>query len=368
MAGISWSDSVEIAVRRLAARQGVQDFTRQQLIQLELPRIVDEVGSRGATPEMTLSRELQQLRDKGIIEFVGPGSYRLLSPTVSFSSLSPSKCIFVVGDRFGADNYRFVSFPAELLPIASRSVGQWILYEERQLTGGSFFGAAQVEQIVRSPKNNDELLALIMPGTFLEFGIEVSTDILGSSVSSETVRTISDISFDKVRDHGIVSGQVPDPNTSHVQTSDRVIEAQFSWSGPVFRETVLSNRAVRDRQFRLRVLAAYGHRCAFTGIRLFNLAGRSEAQAAHVMSVGSGGPDLLANGIALSATAHWMFDNGLISLEDDGSFLMPEKLIETDSIRRLLNPDGRAHFPSASHDQPHPRFLAWHREFHSMIV
>ena len=54
-------------------------FTRQELIDAELNRIVAETGSDGITPERTLSRELQQLRDAGIVEFVDDrGTYKFL--------------------------------------------------------------------------------------------------------------------------------------------------------------------------------------------------------------------------------------------------------------------------------------------------
>ena len=79
MAGKDWSEAVEDAVRRHVSSTGSALFTRQALIDGELARIVEETGSRGRTPEMTLSRELQQLRDSGAIEFVDDqGSYRLI--------------------------------------------------------------------------------------------------------------------------------------------------------------------------------------------------------------------------------------------------------------------------------------------------
>jgi hypothetical protein len=56
------------------------------------------------------------------------------------------------------------------------------------------------------------------------------------------------------------------------------------------------------------VLHAYGARCAVTGWKLINGGGRAEAQAAHIRPVERGGPDSVQNGIALSGTAHWMFD------------------------------------------------------------
>lgn len=79
MAGRNWSEVVEEAVRRHVASTGDPVFRRQELIDAELNRIVGETGSEGTTPNMTLSRELQQLRDAGVLEFVDDrGTYRLI--------------------------------------------------------------------------------------------------------------------------------------------------------------------------------------------------------------------------------------------------------------------------------------------------
>jgi putative restriction endonuclease len=74
-----WSDAVEAAVRRHVGKTGDSIFTRTDLIDAELGQIVSETGSKGATPDMTLSRELQELRDRGVLEFVDDrGTYRLI--------------------------------------------------------------------------------------------------------------------------------------------------------------------------------------------------------------------------------------------------------------------------------------------------
>lgn len=76
----AWTDAVAAAVRRMAAKSRDGNFMRQDLIDQELPTIVANVGSEGATPEQTLSRELQQLRVSGVILFVDDqGTYRLSS-------------------------------------------------------------------------------------------------------------------------------------------------------------------------------------------------------------------------------------------------------------------------------------------------
>lgn len=71
-----WREAVWAAVKR-RARDGI--VTRAELIEFELDRIVAEVGSKGRTPHQTLSRELQELRDAGVLIFDGEGNYRIAS-------------------------------------------------------------------------------------------------------------------------------------------------------------------------------------------------------------------------------------------------------------------------------------------------
>ena len=76
---MTWTVAVTDAVRRVAARRPDGVFTRQDLLAEERDRMVADTGSQGDTPEQTISRELQQLREAGIIEFVDDaGTYRLI--------------------------------------------------------------------------------------------------------------------------------------------------------------------------------------------------------------------------------------------------------------------------------------------------
>ena len=94
---------------------------------------------------------------------------------------------------------------------------------------------------------------------------------------------------------------------------------------------------------------------------MINGGGRPEVQAAHIRSVQDHGPDWIRNGIALSGTFHWMFDRGLISLDDDLKILRAEKLIP-DEIKPLFNKTGYLLPPKHSAMQHHPDFLRHHRE------
>lgn len=85
-----WRDSVLDALARLSGRRGGDVIDRQALIAEELPRIVAETESRGATPHQTLSRVLQDLRDEGLLEFLGNGQYRLTGRPVDIEAVDLS--------------------------------------------------------------------------------------------------------------------------------------------------------------------------------------------------------------------------------------------------------------------------------------
>jgi putative restriction endonuclease len=388
LAGTNWSEAVEIAVRRLVARTGSNEFTRQQMIENELARIVRETGSRGSTPEMKLSRELQELRDRGEIAFLGAGQYRLLEAPIALPQSSPSKCVFVIGSHsiYADEPDRFYRFPPRWLKAAARSIGQWILYQEPRRAGPrGYYAIARVEQIVRDPTDAGMFLALIEPGSFLEFGRDVPFQLNGQAVERgllddngrlnngraiQSIRPISDADFDRIRDFGLIKEDELLPREEEDGPEFKRLHdphEQESYFGEVDRETVLTSRKVRDRQFRKRVLDAYECRCALTGMRLINGGGRAEVQAAHIKSVEAGGSDRVANGIALSGTVHWMFDRGLIGLSDAGDILLSGKINDVTSVEKLIYPDRRARLP-VNENRPHPQYLAWHREWHGFAA
>ncbi|MBI1401861.1 MAG: hypothetical protein GC147_01430 [Porphyrobacter sp.] len=75
---LTWTEAVTDAVHRVAAKSPDGVFSQSDLIAQEGARMCADTGTAGETPMQTVSRELQQLRDQGVIEFVdGKGTYRL---------------------------------------------------------------------------------------------------------------------------------------------------------------------------------------------------------------------------------------------------------------------------------------------------
>lgn len=75
-----WRDIVRDEVRKRVGQRDDDMFTRQGLLEQALPRLEQEFPN-AETPGQTMSKALQELRDRGEIEFVQPGVYRLLATT-----------------------------------------------------------------------------------------------------------------------------------------------------------------------------------------------------------------------------------------------------------------------------------------------
>lgn len=221
-------------------------------------------------------------------------------------------------------------------------------------------------------------LALIAPGTYLDFGDSVAfrdgdsvveqgiLNDLGriSGRAQAAVRTLSPSDFARIVERGLGTEADFLPRVEPAQHSKGFSDDQTEFVHLAARDRVniLTSRAVRDRNFRRTVLRAYGERCAMTGLRLINGGGRAEVEAAHIRPVDKEGPDIVSNGIALSGTVHWMFDRGLVGLGDDLKILVSRQANDGDTIRSMMNSTGALIAPTRPADRPRRAFVAWHRE------
>lgn len=379
----SWTDAVLLAIRRHVHHTGSTIFSRQGLIDAEMEAIISSTRSLGATPWQTLSRELQGLRDRGLVEFVNTGVYRYAGMPVADAATGATKGVFVTGTHsiYGDQPKDFYRFPSNYLASAKRMVGQWIIYQEPRRAGNrGYFAVAKVEKIEHDPAQSGMHLALIEQGSYLDFGTTVpfSSDGLpmerallnddGSIKGSKqlAIRPLTNADFNRIVEIGLMDAEPELPRVGQTEPIPAMLGeiGQEAFEGPVDRATMLVSRKVRDAKFRRAVLHVYEGRCALTGMRLVNGGGRLETEAAHIMGVGDGGPDAINNGIALSGTVHWMFDRGLIGLADSGEILLSGKINDREGVEKMIYADRQARWPSAEAYRPHPRYLAWHREYH----
>jgi putative restriction endonuclease len=280
-------------------------------------------------------------------------------------------------DDSPAERYQF---PPQYLGRVQASVGDWIIYYEPVKVPGSrgYFAVARVDQVIPDPGTPGMYLAIVEPGSYLDFANPVPFSGADGLVerglyneqgaisgrAQSAVRPISPSDFNRIVSLGLMeeadllprTGEAPPASVLQEERSPFVYEQERD------RVLALTSRPVRDRVFRRVVLKAYNERCAVTGLKLINGGGRAEVEAAHIRPVEANGPDTIQNGIALSGTVHWMFDRGLIGLSDDLDILVSRQVNDPAGVEALINRTGRASTPVRLADRPHPHFLAWHRE------
>jgi putative restriction endonuclease len=95
--------------------------------------------------------------------------------------------------------------------------------------------------------------------------------------------------------------------------------------------------------------------------------GKTAVDTAHTHQFKRGGPNHPTNGIALSKTAHWLFDRGFWSFGDDHRVLVrSERFEEAGDAGQLLKPraGGEILLPANRSYWLGWEFLAWHRQEH----
>lgn len=109
-------------------------------------------------------------------------------------------------------------------------------------------------------------------------------------------------------------------------TSSKVCESESSY------------QSGRDVRFRLDIVAAYNYTCALTGYRVTTIDGASIIDAAHIHQFSESRNNDPRNGIALCKNAHWMFDQGLWSLDDDYRVIVAHSSFDEDTREQKSSP------------------------------
>ncbi|MGI4798033.1 MAG: HNH endonuclease [Janthinobacterium lividum] len=276
-------------------------------------------------------------------------------------------------DDSPAEQYQF---PSQYLSRVLAVVGDWVVYLEPSKIAKSrgYFAVAKVQQVMPDVKAPGMYLAVIEPGSYLDFANPVPFSESGqwieqgvlneagkvSGRAQSAVRPLSPADFNRIVERGLVEAQPFLQRTGDAMlaevTADEILVVERE------RVTFTASRIVRDRIFRRVVLQAYGERCAISGLKLINGGGRAEVEAAHIRPVEADGPDVVSNGLALCGTAHWMFDRGLIGLADDLTILVSRHVNDIEGVCAFINRERRASLPIRFADRPHPHFVQWHRE------
>ncbi len=272
-------------------------------------------------------------------------------------------------------------FPRTYLRQVEAALGDFIVYYEPGRRGPgdnlregrkAYFATARLVRIERDPTRGDhyyahveDYLEFLRPVPFREDGfyyehrLRKGDGTVNKGAFGRAVRVLDDYEYELICRAGFAEELRMEPPSLPSVPERMLAEPPAVFARPIV-ETLVT-RPFRDRAFARAVQGAYGQTCAFTGLRIINGGGRPEVQAAHIRPVADQGPDSVRNGIALSATLHWLFDRGLVSIAPDHGILVAERQIP-ERLLSLLNPDRRIRLPSDPRLRPAPAFLEYHRQ------
>ena len=296
------------------------------------------------------------------------------------------KAIFETRAESGYDDdiVRRYHFPSRYLAIAQQAVGDWIVYREPRRAGGrsGYVAVARVVRIEPDPDLAghsyawvtdflpfDAVVPLRHDSGFYERRLEFvpKPSLIGSRLQGKSVRLISDEEFGSIVLAGL-SRTMAQGNAIRLELDPPHVDQGTTELLHAPKEEqerriaqILVNRKIRDANFRRHVVDAYDNTCAVTRLRIVNGGGKAEAQAAHIWSVASGGPDVIQNGIALSATAHWLFDRHLISLTDEYGLLVSHNRVPSELRPLFQNQLQRIHLPQNKAHWPYVEYVRRHR-------
>jgi len=288
------------------------------------------------------------------------------------------------GSGYDDETAQRYHFPHRYSAIVADALGDWVVLRRPRADGGNlaYFAVARVARIdpdVRLPGHAYarlvEYLAFDAPvpwrasGRYAEEPLRrIPQKQVGLYLRGRSVRPLSADDFAAIIATGL-SDTLDPTNARRFGLDPDALDASASYDPSLpageraWRiEAVLSNRIVRDASFRRAVCLAYDDRCAVTRLRMINGDGLSEVQAAHIWPVAQGGPDVVQNGIALSATVHWLFDRHLISLTDDYRLQVAHNRVPPELRALFRQQSERIHLPRDRSTWPHPTYLARHRE------
>ena len=122
----------------------------------------------------------------------------------------------------------------------------------------------------------------------------------------------------------------------------------------------------RDARFRILVVVEYRYTCALTGYTLTaTRTGATIVEAAHIAAFADTRNNDPRNGLALTPDAHWSFDEGLWTIDDDLRVVVARDHFadwgpEGTSLKQR---HGRPLcFDKNSRLRPDPQYFTWHRE------
>lgn len=287
------------------------------------------------------------------------------------------KAIFTTSESSAYDDQpeQRYHFPQTYLRLVKQTIGELVVYYEPRRTTGphsatgrqAYFAMARVTGVEPDPTRNNHYYAYLdsyvefdaaVPfregSKYYETGLVKGDGSTNKGAFGRSVRELPDDEFNAIVQAGFSR------DLEEWESDSNLAQPAPEYSVRPVITTILS-RPFRDQAFRRHVRRAYRNTCAISGLKLINGGGRPEVQAAHIVPVDSHGPDTVRNGLALTGTVHWLFDRGLISVDDQLKVLLTPHGLPED-MERWIAPGRRLLVPDEPQWQPHRSYLRWHRD------
>lgn len=290
-----------------------------------------------------------------------------------------TKAVFTASETSAYEDLKekWYHFPNTYLSQVREALDDLVIFYEPRRSNGldrsgsqSYYATARVVAIRKDPNRVDHHFADLADyvefdqkipfktnDVYFETALQKPDGSTNKGAFGRSVRLIPDSQFSAIISAGLSSSI----EEARAERNDNDLAILLPPPAVIERRTtsVTITRKIRDIAFRRHVRIAYGNTCAMTGLRLHDARGYPEVQAAHIRPVKYDGSDSIRNGIALTSTVHWLFDQGLISVSDDFRILRATEYIgalEAICLRDVMT------IPNSYSNRPHPTHLQWHRE------
>lgn len=138
-------------------------------------------------------------------------------------------------------------------------------------------------------------------------------------------------------------------------------DTQAAFNVATLPKRAKTTKLVRSAAVRFEMLLHYGRQCPFTFELFESLDGlRCALQVGHLRPLRFGGKDHVQNVLPMAGLANWAWDEGLISLKNNGTLLLAAGL--KDSARLRFDGCERIRFPDDARVWPKAENLEFHRD------
>ena len=141
------------------------------------------------------------------------------------------------------------------------------------------------------------------------------------------------------------------------QTASFVAEGTEPYQSGIWRTAEQQRRAL---SFRNSIMSLYDFTCSMCRRRVITLDGETIVDAAHIIPFSESRNDNVTNGFSLCKNHHWIFDRGLISVDEDYRVLISPKL-DTNSIVTIDLEGRKIMLPGIPKCNPAIESFDWHR-------